>query len=284
MTGYLINKGTDRIRAAEYGAVQCGDCRVFVGTSGYSYLEWIENGFYPSGIKNSEMLGQYAYQFETVELNYTWYQMARAEALERLAAKTPSNFRFSAKLTRTLTHEREDLWQERLAEYKAGIEPIRNHLLAILVQLPPEFDRSLSNRKYLARLLDGLSDYPVAVEFRHSSWAMDSVFAELERRKVTLVTVDAPAADNLFPPLDVVTNPDFFYVRFHGRNLHGWSAGNMQHKFNYNYSYEELEELYERYLKTLISNSSKGVLYFNNHVAAHAPNNAKQLTKLLKAA
>ena len=46
------------------------------------------------------MLSFYGYTFSTVELNYTWYQMARAEAVARMVRKAPSHFRFSAKLTR----------------------------------------------------------------------------------------------------------------------------------------------------------------------------------------
>ena len=44
-------------------------------------------------------------------------------------------------------------------------------------------------------------------------------FAELERRRTTLVAVDEPNLPGLFPQLDVVTNPDLFYIRFHGRNV-----------------------------------------------------------------
>ena len=46
----------------------------------------------------------------------------------------------------------------------------------------------------LAELLDNLHGLPVAVEFRHASWAVDPVFAEFERRRITLVTVDVPSS------------------------------------------------------------------------------------------
>ena len=56
-------------------------CRLFVGTSGYSYTEWGDAGFYPSGTKSGKMLPLYARHFPVTELNYTWYQMPRAEAI-----------------------------------------------------------------------------------------------------------------------------------------------------------------------------------------------------------
>ena len=258
-----------------------GGCPVYVGTCGYSYTEWVDSGFYPEGTKSAAMLGLYGRCFSVVELNYTWYQMARAEALTRMLANAPAHLLFAAKLTRTMTHERDDNWREQLAAYRQGIAPLRKRLLAVLIQLPPDFDRSLANRSYLAALLDGLLELPVAVEFRHHSWAVDSVFAELERRRVSMVTVDAPALPGLFPALDVVTNPGLFYGRFHGRNREGWRSANMQKKFNYDYSIEELRAWCDRYVPILGPRADRAVLFFNNHVRAQAPRNGATLANIL---
>jgi uncharacterized protein YecE (DUF72 family) len=207
--------------------------------------------------------------------------MARADALARMVDKAPAHLMFAAKLTRTMTHERADNWQEQLHLYRQGIAPLKKRLVAILIQLPPDFDRSIANRNYLAALLDGLHDLPVAVEFRNRSWATDPVFAELERRQVTLVTVDEPSLSGLFPPLDVVTNPALFYVRFHGRNKDGWKSGNMQKKFNYDYSDEELRAWCDSYLYSMAAKADRGILLFNNHVRAQAPRNGKKLAAIL---
>ncbi len=75
-----------------------------VGTSGYSYAEWTEAGFYPPSARAGEMLAFYARHFGITELNYTWYQMPKAASVERLLHLAPDGFRFTAKLTRTLTH------------------------------------------------------------------------------------------------------------------------------------------------------------------------------------
>jgi uncharacterized protein YecE (DUF72 family) len=262
------------------GGVSGRGCPVLLGTCGYSYTEWVDSGFYPSGTRTADMLELYGRIFSTVELNYTWYQMARAEAVARMAVKAPGHFRFSAKLTRTMTHERDSEWLRQVQLYREGIMPLQDRLVAILVQLPPDFDRTMANRRYLAALLDGLQDLPVAVEFRHDSWATDNVFKELERRKVTLVTVDTPQLPGLFPTLDVVTNPALFYVRFHGRNQGGWRSGNMQKKFDYDYSAEELGA-WRSMLDRLAHQAERGVVYFNNHVRAQAPKNGQRLQKIL---
>ena len=256
-------------------------CPVLVGTSGYSYTEWVDSGFYPQGTRTPGMLELYSDVFPIVELNYTWYQMVRAEAISRMISTAPESFLFAAKLTRTLTHERDRNWKQDLQLYREGIQPLCKQLAAILIQLPTDFDWSRSNRYYLAHLLDALHGFPLAVEFRHVSWARDSVFAELEARRVTMVTVDAPSMPNLFPCLDIVTNPELFFVRFHGRNIQGWKSGNMQQKFDYSYSEEELQEWNQSSLASLRSKAVRGVVFFNNHVRAQAPENGRLLQSIL---
>ena len=252
------------------------------GTSGYSYLEWVDSGFYPPGTRSAAMLGLYGRSFSVVELNYTWYQMARSDVLARMLAAAPPHIVFAAKLTRTVTHEREEDWREQVQRYRQGIGALGKRLAAILVQLPPDFDRTVSNRHFLAELLDYLQGMPVAVEFRHASWAVDTVFAELERRQVTLVSVDEPDLPGLFPRLDVVTNPALFYVRFHGRNEKGWKNGNMQKKFDYDYSEQELHQWCEHELGSLSNRTRRGIIFFNNHVRAQAPRNALLLDSLIR--
>ena len=259
-------------------------CRLRVGTSGYSYAEWADAGFYPPGTKSGNMLSFYAQNFAITELNFTWYQMPKARTLERMHRQAPADFRFAAKLTRTLTHEIDPgQWRGQAAQYRDGIAPLiqARKLAAILLQFPPSFVRAPQNRRYLAALLDELDGLPLAVEFRHASWATDRVFAELERRRTTLVAVDEPDLPGLFPRLDIVTNPGLFYIRFHGRNAKGWRSGNMQKQFDYDYGDDELRRWANSRIAKMTRHASSGVIFFNNHVRAQAPRNAVRLTNLL---
>ncbi len=259
--------------------------QILVGTSGYAYNEWVDAGFYPPETGAARMLTHYAGVFPITEINYTWYQMPKAPAIDRMRKKAPEGFRFAAKLTRTLTHEVDpDGWPAQAALYKEGIAPLMQsgQLLAVLVQLPPFFRRTPNNRRYLARLLDALAGLPIAVEFRHVSWAVDQVFTGLRERRVALACVDVPALPDLFPPLAVVTNPDLFYLRFHGRNAKGWRSGNMQHQFDYNYSYEELAEWSRSQIPEMARQTKTGIIFFNNHVRGQAPENARMLAEQLE--
>lgn len=250
-----------------------------LGTSGYSYPEWIEAGVYPTGTKSAHMLSLYSRQFPAVELNYSWYQMVRREISERMVERVDGDFYFSAKLTRTMTHEIDRDWKNHARSYVRGIAPLRasGRLLAVLVQLPPSFHWTRKNRCYLASLFDALQELPLAVEFRHHSWARDSVFQGLEARDITLVTVDTPPLPRLFPTLDVSTTPRLFYIRLHGRNLRGWHSGNMQQQFDYNYSAAELSALSRDIIQPLRACCTSGVIFFNNHVKGQAVRNALTL-------
>ncbi|MBU0995807.1 MAG: DUF72 domain-containing protein [Proteobacteria bacterium] len=257
---------------------------ILTGTSGYSYPEWKDAGFYPADTPSGGMLSEYAHHFSVTELNYTWYQMPKAQAVERMLKQVPEQFRFAAKLTRKLTHEVEpDLWRKNAALYREGMSPLiqSGQLSAVLAQFPPSFRRTPENRTYLAMLLDTMADMPLAIEFRHISWAEEKVYEEFSKRKITLVTVDVPDLPWLFPSIDVVTNPDLFYIRFHGRNKKGWQSGNMQHQFDYDYQEAELSLYAEKRIPHMVEKAKTGLLFFNNHVRAQAPKNARQIIAML---
>ena len=242
------------------------------------------SGFYPPDTPAGKMLPLYARRFSITELNDTWYQMPKPEILERHLGQAPSDFLFSVKLNRTLTHEPPgDNWRDLVSAFRHGIAPLvqAGRLAAVLIELPENFDRSVANRRHLAQLIDQLDGLPLAVEFRQGSWNNPRVFAELEKRGVTLVAVDEPDLPGLFPALDVVTNPDMFYVRFHGRNARGWRLGKKQIQFDYNYWEAELREWVESKVSPLAERTGRGLIFFTNHVRAQAPQNAEIFERLL---
>lgn len=260
--------------------------KLLVGTGGYAYTEWVTTGFYAEGTPTAAMLERYARRFPAVELNTTGYRMPRADSLDRQRRQVSPVFRFAAKLNRALTHDvPTPRWRDDAARYREGVAPLvqAGQLAAVLVQFPLTFDRSEPHRRYLSELLDALTGLPLAVEFRHRSWASDRVFAELERRQVALVAVDAPPLPELFPPLAIATTPAFFYARFHGRNLRGWRSGNLGLQFDYRYSDDELQRWAAERIVPLSRRTRSGFIFFGNHVRAQAPADARRFMAMLTA-
>jgi uncharacterized protein YecE (DUF72 family) len=194
-------------------------CNLHLVTSGYSFPEWIQAGIYPPGTANKDMLGFYSQKFGATELNYTWYQMPKAGAMERMLSLVPAGFMFTAKLTHTMTHEIDPQnWWSQVKSYRLGVAPLvqAQRLIAVLVQLGPAFQRTRDNRLYLAHLLDELQGLRAAVEFRHRSWADDKVFAELEKRRVALLAWTCRICLIHSPPARLSRTPTCFMSGFMG--------------------------------------------------------------------
>ena len=80
----------------------CGEPAVFVGTSGYSFADWV-GPFYPAGTASQDYLAFYSSQFRCVEVNSTYYGIPKPEVLDRMQHKTPAGFRFMVKLNQAAT-------------------------------------------------------------------------------------------------------------------------------------------------------------------------------------
>ena len=78
---------------------------VRVGTSGWQYRDW-RPAFYPPRLPQSRWLEHYAAAFATVESNYAFYNLPRAEVFEGWAERTPADFVMAVKVSRYLTHIR----------------------------------------------------------------------------------------------------------------------------------------------------------------------------------
>ena len=78
-----------------------------VGTSGYSFADWI-GPFYTPGLPRNRMLEEYVTHFGVVEINASYYRIPGANMFARMEEKTPAGFEFIVKLFRGMTHEIED--------------------------------------------------------------------------------------------------------------------------------------------------------------------------------
>ncbi len=97
---------------------------VHVGCSGWNYAAWREL-FYPKGLPTSGWLEHYAKHFRTVEVNSTFYRLAKPEAVARWVEAVPDDFVFTVKASRYLTHvKRLANIAEGIGRFYAGIEPL----------------------------------------------------------------------------------------------------------------------------------------------------------------
>ena len=180
--------------------------RLWPGTSGFSYKEW-KGSFYPEDLPDGGMLAYYAGRFPAVEINNTFYRMPTRKLLEGWAEQVPSGFRFGLKASRKITHQKKlaDCGEE-LAYLIGTSRALGERLGPTLVQLPPWLKKDVPLLAAFLALVP--ADFPVAVEFRSSSWFEDDVYSALSEAGAALVVSDTGKGD---PP--VVRTAAFGYAR-----------------------------------------------------------------------
>ena len=238
---------------------------VRVGCSGWNYADW-RGRVYPAGCPPRRWLAHYATLFDTVEVNSTFYRLARPEAVARWLEATPSDFLFTVKASRFLTHMKRLSDMERGVErLYAGIAPLARspRMGPMLWQLPERFRRDDDR---LAFALERLPPGRHCFEFRHPSWFTADVYGLLHTFGVALVIGD----DARRPLPEAPLTADWTLIRFHfgARGRRG------------NYSQTELREWAARIAD--LRSEVDVLAYFNNDWEAFAVRNGLRLKRLLE--
>ena len=265
------------------------------------YSDW-KGAFYPQDLPQRKWLEFYGQQFKTVEVNSTFYHSMRPATFENWAKSVPSDFVFSIKGSRFITHIK------RLKPDRASIErfiesskSLGDKLGPILWQLPPRFkedeERLESFLVHCSQLTvhrekksvnrEPRIDNRFAFEFRDPSWFDQSIYQILRKHNAALVIAEsggywpssasssAEATDDKEAPegkpFEEVITADFTYIRFHGEGG------------SYATSYTDQElTVWSRKIKKWQEMGIDVYAYFNNDVNAFAVDNAKTLSNLLK--
>ena len=237
---------------------------VRIGCSGWNYADW-RGRVYPPGCPPRRWLAHYATLFDTVEVNSTFYRLARPAAVARWVEETPPDFAFAVKASRYLTHvKRLTDMEQGVERLYAGIAPLveSGKLGPVLWQLPANFRRDDDR---LASALERLPPGRHCFEFRHASWFTSEVFGLLHTFGVALVLGDDPRRP--LPPHELTA--DWTFLRFH--HGHRGRRGN--------YSETELRAWAERI--AAMRRTVEVHAYFNNDWEAFAVRNAQRLKRLL---
>jgi len=165
---------------------------VYVGCA-----KWNKNdlkGFYPKGIKDE--LTYYSNQFNSIELNATFYRQFPAEQFSKWKNKTPKGFKFFPKLTQDISHfKRLKGVVEAVNYYLDSALHLDDKLGTIFLQLHHNF--SPDNFSSLEKFIKGWpKDIALTVECRHTDWFTDPSVSEefyqlLEENNVSNTIVDS---------------------------------------------------------------------------------------------
>ncbi len=175
-------------------------------------------GFYPKGTKDE--LQYYATQFNSIELNATFYGMPSPDQVITWKDKTGPDFKFFPKITNTVSHFRRLLnITDVVTQFATSVMNFDEKLGMVFLQLhdnfkPKDYDRL---EKFVK---EWPQELPLAIELRNTEWFIDEEILDktcdlFEKHNITNIIVDtAGRRDMLHMRL---TTPNVF-IRYVGAN------------------------------------------------------------------
>jgi uncharacterized protein YecE (DUF72 family) len=238
---------------------------IHVGTSGWSYDHW-HGVLYPNEIKRWDRLGYYIQQFQTVELNSSFYRWPSKAAFKSWQQRLPSGFLLSVKAPRPLTHNKRlyapEQWVERI---KSCWHELGDKRAVLLVQLSPNFVFDYERLQYFLQQIP--SWIRLSIEFRHHSWHHESIFRLLEQYHAAYCIMSGA---NL--PCELRATAPFVYVRMHGPD--------QQYLYGGSYSNDDLH-WWAGHVREWERQGRDVYVYFNNDGSGNAVYNASLLRSIL---
>jgi uncharacterized protein YecE (DUF72 family) len=236
--------------------------KLFIGCSGFYNSSW-KNVFYPEKLPQKKWFEYYSSQFNTLEINSSFYRYPKLHVLKKWANDCPEDFVFAIKAPRTVTHYRKfNNAEEPLKDFYALIEEgLGEKLGPVLFQLPASFTYKDERLEQIIKILD--TRFLNVVEFRHTSWMLPEIRKILIRSNITYCNVSHPSL-----PEDPIFTSTTIYIRFHGVPKLYFSG----------YTDEHLIEWAEKIKQ---AKADKCFIYFNNTITPVAISNAKTILALL---
>lgn len=190
---------------------------VYVGCAKWNKQD-LKN-FYPP--KTKDELSYYSTQFNSIELNATYYRSPSKENVETWVNKTPKDFKFFPKIPQSISHYgRLQNVTDKLNQYLDAVALFEEKLGMIFLQMhenfaPKDFEK-LEN--FIQNFPKG---YPLAVELRHEDWFSNEenfnrLVSLLEKHNISNIIVDTAGRRDMVH-MRLTSNEAF--VRFVGANI-----------------------------------------------------------------
>jgi len=189
---------------------------IYVGCAKWNRTD-LKN-FYPRVAKDE--LIYYSTQFNSIELNATFYGMPGRDQVITWREKTPDGFRFFPKITQSISHWRRlnDV-QLLVDEYCDDISNFEEKLGMVFLQMNDNF--GYKNYDRLVRFVENFPKaIPLAVELRNNEWFNDDrialeVYELFEKNQITNILVDSAGRRDL---LHMRFTTPFAFIRYVGAN------------------------------------------------------------------
>lgn len=157
-----------------------------VGCSGWVYKHW-RGLLYPEGLPQKRWFERYAEEFDTVEINASFYRLPLASTFDGWREKAPEGFCYALKVNRFITHLKKLVDVEQaLNEFVALARRMEHRLGPLLYQLPPSLRLDLDRLEAFLKLIPG--DLANVFEFRNKDWYVPELYELLDRYGASFCT------------------------------------------------------------------------------------------------
>jgi uncharacterized protein YecE (DUF72 family) len=240
----------------------CG--AIHIGCSGWVYKHW-RGIFYPEGLAQKHWFDRYSEEFDTVEINASFYRVPLASTFDGWRQKAPDRFCYAVKVNRFITHMKKLLdVQQPLDDFVALARRLRHRLGPLLYQLPPGMKLDLDRLESFLKLVP--RDLANVFEFRNEDWYVPELYELLDRHGASFCVHDMPGSKT-----ERTATGRIAYVRFHGGEGKYWGR----------YSDQALLS----WAEWILDQSRQGRslwCYFNNDIHGHAIEDARALKSIIR--
>lgn len=238
----------------------------WIGCSGFHYKEW-KDVFYPTGLPQRKWFDYYSQQFNTLELNTTFYRFPRVTTLSKWYDASPGLYKFSVKAPRLITHYKQFKDSKRMLGdfYGTCREGLRDKLGCVLFQLP---DRVKYSDEMLDRIIENMDlSFVNVIEFRNAGWWKPAVYKKLAGYNLNFCSISYPGLNDA-----VIQSTSLTYYRFHG----------VPRLYKSCYQSKDVLSVADQLLSN--KKTQQAYIYFNNTWGTGALRNARQILAYIKVA
>lgn len=189
---------------------------VYVGCGKWNKQD-LKNFFPP---KTKDELEYYSTQFNSIELNATFYGNVKPELVSTWRDKTPEGFKFFPKIPQYISHIRRlDDVEKPIENFCESIRNFNHKLEMVFLQLHNNF--SFKNFDRLVRFVENFpKDIPLAIEIRNDEWYTKDenarqLYELMEKDNITHVITDTAGRRDL---LHMRLTTPIAFIRYVGAN------------------------------------------------------------------
>ena len=226
---------------------------------------------FPEAFRLKSRLNYYGSLFNTVELNSTFYKLPMQSTFSKWTADVPADFQFSIKLSKTVTHGKNLVYDSKdIESFLQAAAGMSQKAGCLLLQFPGKI--TLDYYTQVEQILHSIAsssfagNWRIAVECRSDSWYVGETDELLNEFGATLVLHDIPKGKIM----DIRGSAPFIYQRFHG------PAGDYRGSYTDNFL-QQRAELIKEWLK-----HGKDVYVYVNNTLGNALENANSLISFCK--